>query len=364
MGRSPCCDQDKDVKKGPWMPEEDDKLRAYINKKGYGNWRSLPKLAGLNCCGKSCRLRWMNYLRPDIRRGEFSDEEESNIVRLHALLGNKWSKIASHLPGRTDNEIKNYWNTHMRKKMLQMRIDPTTHEPRTNDLTPILDVSQMLAAAFSNGQFGNSNLFNNNTALENHLKLQLIHKMLQMITPKAVPNINSFCTNSLIPKHEPVVNDFNTNSVNPKPEPGAGQLNAIGGQQVFINKSDNEDFMPSFGHDWDGFEDNQLPGLVTVSQENLKSAKPGTNTTTEVNYKTGPDMMPGYCGDQLREIPSTGLISVSPETSGLKYRGTTQHSSASDVLEDWEKFLDDETSDSCWKSFLDLTSPTSSPCPL
>ena len=89
MGRSPCCDQDKDVKKGPWMPEEDDKLRAYINKKGYGNWRSLPKLAGLNRCGKSCRLRWMNYLRPDIRRGEFSDEEESNIVRLHALLGNK-----------------------------------------------------------------------------------------------------------------------------------------------------------------------------------------------------------------------------------------------------------------------------------
>ena len=89
MGRSPCCDQDKGVKKGPWMPEEDYKLVAYKDKNGYGKWRSLPNLAGLNRCGKSCRLRWMNYLRPDIRRGEFTDEEESTVVKLHALLGNK-----------------------------------------------------------------------------------------------------------------------------------------------------------------------------------------------------------------------------------------------------------------------------------
>ncbi|KAG2249446.1 hypothetical protein Bca52824_089074 [Brassica carinata] len=348
MGRSPCCDQDKGVKKGPWVPEEDDKLTAYIEKNGYGNWRSLPKLAGLNRCGKSCRLRWMNYLRPDIRRGEFSDEEESTIVRLHALLGNKWSKIASHLPGRTDNEIKNYWNTHMRKKMLQMGIDPITHEPRINDLSPILDVSQILAAAIVNGQFGNSNLINNNTALEDLLKLQLIHKMLQIITPKAIPNITSFTTNSLNPKLDSVVNSFTTNSVNPKPEQAAIQLNA-NERHDFINQSANEDFMmPPFENIWDGFEDNQLPGLVTVSQKNLNS---------------GTGMMPGYYGDQLSEIPSNGSISVSPETSGLNYPGTTQQLTGSDVLEDWEKFLDDETSDSCWKSFLDLTSPTSSPGP-
>ncbi|CAH2078735.1 unnamed protein product [Thlaspi arvense] len=358
MGRSPCCDQDKGVKKGPWMPEEDDKLTAYIDKNGYGNWRSLPKLAGLNRCGKSCRLRWMNYLRPDIRRGEFSDEEESTIVKLHALLGNKWSKIASHLPGRTDNEIKNYWNTHMRKKLLQMGIDPTTHEPRTNDLSSILDVSQILAAATSNGQF-NSNIFNNNTALQDLLKLQLIHKMLQIITPKAIPNINGFNASSLNPKPEPVLNSFNTNSVNPKPEPAAGELNAID-PQVFINQSTNEDFMPSFEDNWDGFENNQLPGLVTVSQEDLNSAKPGTSTATEVTDQTRAGMILGYYGDQ---IPSSGSVSVTPETSDMNHPGTTQHSSGSDVLEDWERFLDDETSDSCWKSFLDLTSPTSSPSP-
>ncbi|EOA18343.1 hypothetical protein CARUB_v10006864mg [Capsella rubella] len=344
MGRSPCCDQDKGVKKGPWMQEEDDKLTAYINENGYGNWRSLPKLAGLNRCGKSCRLRWMNYLRPDIRRGKFSDEEESTIIRLHALLGNKWSKIAGHLPGRTDNEIKNYWNTHMRKKLLQMGIDPMTHEPRTNELSPILDVSQMLVAAINNGQFGNNNLFNNSTtALEDLLKLQLIHKMLQIISPKAVPNINSFNT---------------ATSVNPKPDTTV--------PHVFINQSGitpeaaTSDLISSYDNVWDGIEDNQLPGLVTVSQDGLNASKPGTSTTTEGNDQTGA----GYYPDQLHKIPSSGLVSVSPVTSGLNHPGTAQHSSAgSDVLEDWGKFLDDETSDSCWKSFLDLTSPTSSPLP-
>ncbi|CAE6190482.1 unnamed protein product [Arabidopsis arenosa] len=354
MGRSPCCDQDKGVKKGPWLQEEDDKLTAYINENGYGNWRSLPKLAGLNRCGKSCRLRWMNYLRPDIRRGKFSDEEESTIVRLHALLGNKWSKIACHLPGRTDNEIKNYWNTHMRKKLMQMGIDPMTHEPRTNDLSPILDLSQMLAAAINNGQFGNNNVFNNNTALEDLLKLQLIHKMLQIITPKAIPNINSFKTSSVNPKPEPVVNSFNTNSMNPKPDHPAGQLNSVD-PLVFINQSGitpEATSVPSYENVWDGFEDNQLPGLVTVSQESLNTAKPDTSTTTKVNDYTGAGMMPGYYGDQLREIPS-GSVSVSPQTTGLNHPGTSQHSSGVDVLEDWEKFLDDETSDSCWKSFLE-----------
>ncbi|CAN8325028.1 unnamed protein product [Cochlearia groenlandica] len=332
MGRSPCCDQDKGVKKGPWLSEEDEKLTVYISENGYGNWRSLPKLAGLNRCGKSCRLRWMNYLRPDIRRGEFSDDEESTIVRLHALLGNKWSKIASQLPGRTDNEIKNYWNTHMRKKLLQMGIDPTTHEPRTNGLSPFLDISQLLAAAISNNQYGHNNLFNNNnTSLEDLLKVQLIHKMLQIITPKAIPNIN-------------------TNSLNPKPEPAASQLNAIE-PQVFTNQSAKEESMTWFEEIWDGFEENQLPGLVTATQENLNSAKPVTID------QTGTGMM------QLHEYPSTGSISVSPEPSGLDYTGTAQYSTGSAVLEDLEKFLDDESSDSCWKSFLDLTSPTSSPGP-
>ncbi|KAG6416536.1 hypothetical protein SASPL_123968 [Salvia splendens] len=146
MGRAPCCDKNG-LKKGPWTLEEDQKLMDYIQRNGYGNWRTLPKNAGLQRCGKSCRLRWTNYLRPDIKRGKFSFEEEETIIQLHCILGNKWSAIASRLPGRTDNEIKNYWNTHIRKRLLRMGIDPITHSPHLDllDLSTLLNYSSLYA---------------------------------------------------------------------------------------------------------------------------------------------------------------------------------------------------------------------------
>lgn len=140
MGRSPCCEK-AHTNKGAWTKEEDDRLISYIRSHGEGCWRSLPKAAGLLRCGKSCRLRWINYLRPDLKRGNFTDEEDELIIKLHSLLGNKWSLIAGRLPGRTDNEIKNYWNTHIRRKLLNRGIDPTTHrqinEPCSQEVTTI-----------------------------------------------------------------------------------------------------------------------------------------------------------------------------------------------------------------------------------
>lgn len=128
MGRTPCCDN-QGLKKGPWTPEEDKILVDYIKANGHGSWRSLPKLAGLLRCGKSCRLRWANYLRPDIKRGPFTVEEDKSIIQLHAILGNKWSAIAAQLPGRTDNEVKNYWNTHLKKRLLLNRHQAHHHLP-------------------------------------------------------------------------------------------------------------------------------------------------------------------------------------------------------------------------------------------
>ncbi|KAJ8646737.1 hypothetical protein MRB53_008485 [Persea americana] len=128
MGRQPCCDK-VGLKKGPWTAEEDKKLISFILTNGQCCWRAVPKLAGLLRCGKSCRLRWTNYLRPDLKRGLLSESEEKMVIDLHANLGNRWSKIASHLPGRTDNEIKNHWNTHIKKKLRKMGIDPVTHKP-------------------------------------------------------------------------------------------------------------------------------------------------------------------------------------------------------------------------------------------
>ncbi|KAJ0248752.1 Transcription factor MYB34 [Hirschfeldia incana] len=128
MVRTPCC-KEEGIKKGAWTSEEDQKLIAYLQLHGEGGWRTLPEKAGLKRCGKSCRLRWANYLRPDIKRGEFTPEEDDTIIKLHALKGNKWAAIATSLPGRTDNEIKNYWNTNLKKRLKQKGIDPVTHKP-------------------------------------------------------------------------------------------------------------------------------------------------------------------------------------------------------------------------------------------
>ncbi|XVF73002.1 hypothetical protein PTKIN_Ptkin12aG0166200 [Pterospermum kingtungense] len=127
MGRAPCCSK-VGLHRGPWTPREDTLLVKYIQAHGEGHWRSLPKKAGLLRCGKSCRLRWMNYLRPDIKRGNITPDEDDLIIRLHSLLGNRWSLIAGRLPGRTDNEIKNYWNTHLSKRLLSQGTDPNTHK--------------------------------------------------------------------------------------------------------------------------------------------------------------------------------------------------------------------------------------------
>ncbi|KAI9099046.1 hypothetical protein K1719_024813 [Acacia pycnantha] len=128
MGRHSCCYKQK-LRKGLWSPEEDEKLLRHVTKYGHGCWSSVPKQAGLQRCGKSCRLRWINYLRPDLKRGTFSQEEENLIIELHAVLGNRWSQIAAQLPGRTDNEIKNLWNSCLKKKLKQRGIDPVTHKP-------------------------------------------------------------------------------------------------------------------------------------------------------------------------------------------------------------------------------------------
>ncbi|KAK4788250.1 hypothetical protein SAY86_019569 [Trapa natans] len=128
MTRKPRCDN-QDTTKGAWSKQEDQKLIDYIRKNGEGCWGAVPRGAGLLRCGKSCRLRWINYLRPDIKRGNFAEDEEDLIIKLHALLGNRWSLIAGRLPGRTDNEVKNHWNSHLRKKLLKMGVDPNNHRP-------------------------------------------------------------------------------------------------------------------------------------------------------------------------------------------------------------------------------------------
>ncbi|KAK8537045.1 hypothetical protein V6N13_041998 [Hibiscus sabdariffa] len=116
-------DEAEQLRRGPWTLEEDSLLIRYVDRHGEGRWNLLAKHAGLRRTGKSCRLRWLNYLKPDVKRGNLTPQEQFLILELHSKWGNRWSKIAQHLPGRTDNEIKNYWRTRVQKQARHLKVD-------------------------------------------------------------------------------------------------------------------------------------------------------------------------------------------------------------------------------------------------
>ncbi|KAL1372016.1 hypothetical protein HN51_002184 [Arachis hypogaea] len=186
MGRAPCCDK-ANVKKGPWSPEEDAALKAYIEKNGTGgNWIALPQKIGLKRCGKSCRLRWLNYLRPNIKHGGFTEEEDNIICSLYISIGSRWSIIAAQLPGRTDNDIKNYWNTRLKKKLLGRRKQSSFNSSKDSNIGMQDDTS------CSNN---NSNALSTSALerLQLHMQLQSLQNPFSFYTNPALwPKLHPF----------------------------------------------------------------------------------------------------------------------------------------------------------------------------
>ncbi|KAL3355009.1 hypothetical protein AABB24_019209 [Solanum stoloniferum] len=131
--------QEEIMRRGPWTEEEDVQLLFYVKLFGDRRWDFLAKVSGLKRTGKSCRLRWVNYLNPDLKHGKMTPQEERLVLELHSKWGNRWSRIARKIPGRTDNEIKNYWRTHMRKKAQEQRkkssISPSSSSSSSSSIT-------------------------------------------------------------------------------------------------------------------------------------------------------------------------------------------------------------------------------------
>ncbi|KAK4362785.1 hypothetical protein RND71_018026 [Anisodus tanguticus] len=263
------------LKKGPWTPEEDQKLVEYIHNNGHGNSRALPKLAGLNRCGKSCRLRWTNYLRPGIKRGKFSDDEEKLIIKLHSFLGNKY-----------------------------MGIDPVTHRPRTDHINLINALignlpPQLLADV-------SSNFINSTNNINRQFDMNTLTNFLFPDTAQLIHHIQ------LLQNSSSLVHSLISNA-------GTDHLNQIFGSQNLCDQNHQlQEYYNSALMNYQQFlsnnssDDSSIDNFVLDSSDNVHAEFTDANN---LSGKNGNDINVTNGGDQLM-VSGTCSTSLSCGNAG------------------------------------------------
>ncbi|KAF2317790.1 hypothetical protein GH714_041103 [Hevea brasiliensis] len=263
-------EKESELRRGPWTLEEDTLLTHYIARHGEGRWNMLANYAGLKRTGKSCRLRWLNYLKPDIKRGNLTPQEQLLILELHSKWGNRWSKIAQHLPGRTDNEIKNYWRTRVQRQARQLNIESNSKNfldavrcfwmPRLiqkveqnccSSPLPTLDSQTQAIASESSPNFTVANSFSSETCPPQNKLAQYSNLASENSSSVTSPNVLS--TDFLPISHQPEIVENPASSCPPLLD-----------NTVYNNLPLSDSYyVENSGYDMDGFNPAYMPEIDT-----------------------------------------------------------------------------------------------------
>ncbi|XP_020100523.1 transcription factor GAMYB-like isoform X2 [Ananas comosus] len=342
------------LKKGPWTSAEDAILIDYVKKHGEGNWNAVQKNSGLSRCGKSCRLRWANHLRPNLKRGAITQEEEDKIIQLHAMLGNKWAKMAARLPGRTDNEIKNYWNTRIKKRLrMGLPIYPENITVQVQNENQQSHVASSFSSSFPerpNYIFHGNNVdlpyiifdnLNANPGALSYLPPPNSNFSLSSMRIQSLGVQNRCFTNSMnhtrqlnetisLPTGLPVVEQLSSYSYDPDPgskNPEAPLVSAFGGGHSLLNG------FSSASKPLQGAVKLELPSLQ-YSETDFTTDDPWLDKAVDT-YLQSPATIHSVQNNTFASMQNTGLleslINISPTVNSLENR-PCPNSSGSSVL--------------------------------